>query len=189
MTDQKKNDSLEWGKLILPLLVTLLIGSEGWQYWKAPSKIQEDTRVHSKTEFNDNVDSLRKIIANEEFVKGVFSEGASRYKDLQGKALDKYLTNVFLLADKGLKNDSMWSNVQLPFLMYLIENRTQIDFIINNNILVPYEDKTTLKLEFNWVEGHYPITERNVSGGVIRAWRDGSDDQHTIQMISSIKDR
>jgi len=189
-TKEKKDNVKFWMQVVVLPILVMLIGSEGWQYYAAPGKIQSDTEKHSKVQFQVNYDSLRTVVANEAFVKGVFSGGVQKYKQLEGDEMDRYLFNVFKLADKGLKNDSIWSNEQLPFIKWLIANRTFLDHLFRYQHLVPMRDRETNNLEFNWIDGIYPITERRSSNGsIIRRWRDRSDDLHPIQSISNIQDQ
>lgn len=188
--EKQKQDNIKfWMQVVVLPLLGLLLASEGWQYYKAPEKIQQDSKVHSKSHFNENVDSLRRLIANEKFVEGVFSAGAMKYKQIEEAEAEKYLFDVFKLADKGLANDSVWTNHQLPFLIWMMEHKEQLEFLFQYKLLTPIQDSETKQLHFNWIDGLYPITEkRSSNGSVVRRWRDRSDDQHSIQMISSIKD-
>jgi len=190
MASEKNTNSFDLNKIIVYLILGVLGTGQGFFLFQTPEKIKEDTKIHTKIEFRQNVDSLRKVIANEEFVKGVFDAGAMKYKQLDEREAEKYLTKVFMIADKGLANDSVWTYVQLPFLKWLILNKEKLEFLFKYNMLIPLEDKDTKELHFNWIDGIYPISEqRTMDDNIIRHWRDREDDKHTIQMISKIKDK
>lgn len=189
----ENNNSLEWGKLILPLLVTLLIGSEGWQYYAAPDKIKADTEAHVDNiavhKLEKKIDSIAQSLVNKEYAKGILEEATAEIKGLNGLGAKSYLNDVFKVADEAIKNDSAWRYQQRPFILWLITNEEQLKHLFKYDYLAPMRNKETKKLEFNWLDGTYPITEKKVNGGIIRKWRDSSDDQHSLISISNIKDR
>ena len=83
-----------------------------------------------------------------------------KYKQIDEREAEKYLTKVFMIADKGLANDSVWTYVQLPFLKWLILNKEKLKFLFKYNMLIPIEDKDTKELHFNWIDGIYPVSEQ-----------------------------
>lgn len=193
MTPEKENTSLEWGKLILPILLPLLVGSEIWQYWKAPSKIKEETSVHVDDilikNLSKKLDSISFELAKKEFAARSLEDAVSVIKGTNGSESNKYLMKVFDVADEAIKNDSVWRNVQRPFIEWLVQNEDNLQFVFDHKILAPMQERSTNRLVFNWLDGIYPITERKVNGGIIRSWRDKTDDRHSLVSISNIKDQ
>jgi len=182
--ENTEDKAFKWGKLLVPLIMTLLVGSEGWQYYAAPEKIKTESETHVNTAVDKRIDSLIQVIGNAQFSKGVFNEGAKMYKGFDDKEAEVYLSKVFKLADEGLKNDSAWRYVQKPFILWLLKNKKALEFNIKYKVLGPMQDTETGKLEFNYIDGLHKITEHNG----VKQWRDASDDKHLLQSISNITD-
>jgi hypothetical protein len=96
---------------------------------------------------------------------------------------------VFHVADEAIKNDSVWRNRQRPFIEWLVQHEEDLQFVFDHKVLAPMVETSTDRLVFNWLDGLYPITEKQVNGGIIRSWRDKTDDKHTLISISKIKDQ
>jgi hypothetical protein len=189
----KENTSLEWGKLILPILLPLLVGSEIWQYWSAPDKIKADTKSHVDQLLVQNLekklDSISYQLAKKEFAAKSLESAVSAIKGTNGVESNKYLMQVFHVADEAIKNDSVWRNRQRPFIEWLVQHEEDLQFVFDHKVLAPMVETSTDRLVFNWLDGLYPITEKQVNGGIIRSWRDKTDDKHTLISISKIKDQ
>lgn len=185
------NSSLEWGKLIIPSLVTVLIASEGWQYFAAPGKIKQETSAHVDDLLVKNLerklDSISIELAKKEFAAKSLEDAVSVIKGKNHIEANKYLMQVFEVADEAIKNDSNWRHVQRPFIDWLHANKEKLEFLVNNNLICPVEDQEN-KLHFNWLDGLHAIKKQNVNGGQLYFWRDQDDDKHYLQSISTIKD-
>ena len=184
----RQENSLDLNKIVTYALLALLGGGQGWVLWQTPDKIKQDAVIHTDKRFEQKFDSLCRVLESKEFATGMLQEGAMEFKQMDSKEARVYLHKVFAIADEAIKNDSIWRNVQRPYVDYLYKNKERVQKIIDYTILAPLEDKDG-KLYFQWTDGLYPIKERQVNGGVIRYWRDRTDDQHSLQSISNIQDR
>lgn len=160
-------------------------GSEVWQYLDFESKIHRDTEKKTKTEFVENVDSLRQMIANEEFAKGVFNEGVMAYKDFDSQQAQNYMKEVLRVADEAIENDSFYTHVEKPMLVWLSQNKSFLEHLFKYQYLAPVRNREDNLMYFNWIDGVYPVNERN---GVV-SWTDRSGDSKPLQSISNIADR
>ena len=187
MLDKLKEMKLKDAVYILAFLG--LGGTDVFQFLDFESKIHRDTEKKTKSEFVENVDSLRQVIANEEFAKGVFNEGVMAYKNFNSIEAEKYMIDVLRVADEAIANDSFYTYVEKPTIIWVNEHREELQHYLDYKYLAPMQERSSKKLYFNWTDDLYQIKEKNVSGGTIRFWRDSEDDQHSLVSISSIKDR
>lgn len=183
-----KPDKIDLNKIITYALLALLGGGQTWFAMQTPEKIKSETIYHTDKRFEQRFDSLCKVLESKEFATGMLSEGAKEFKQMDSRQAREYLHKVFAIADEAIKNDSTWRYVQRPYVDYLYMNRHKIQSYLDREYLVPFKSIDE-KIYFQWVDGVYNVKERNVNGGTIRFWRDKFDDQHSLQSISSIKDR
>lgn len=184
----RQDNNLDLNKIVTYALLALLGGGQGWVLWQTPEKIKQDAVIHTDKRFEQRFDSLCRVLESKEYAKGMLESGAMDYKQMDNRQAREYLGKVFAIADEAIKNDSTWRYIQRPYVDYLYMNRHKIQEYLDRQYLVPFKSVDD-KLYFQWSDGVYPIKERNVNGGVIRFWRDSKDDQHSLQSISSIKDR
>lgn len=160
MTTPKESTPLQWGKLLVPVVV-LLVGGQGWQFYKTPDKIKEvthetiDNVMLSKLDYK--IDSIAKTLVSKEYAKNALNNAVSEIKQLDGLEAKRYLSKVFAVADEAIKNDSIWRNVQRPY----------IDQMTNKRFLCPVLDLKTNKVYFQGIEGDYQLREdkHDVNGG------------------------
>lgn len=176
---------LDLNKIITYLLIMLLGGSEAWQYFDFQDKIGRDSKKHTTEVFDSRVDSLITALNGKNYAQGMLEAGAMEFKDLPQEQARVYMTKVFKVADEAIKNDSSWRYEQRPFLHYLMEHKQELEHLFTYDYLVPMRNKETDNLYFNWLDGIYPITDKDG----VKSWRDRSDDKHYLQSISTIKDR
>ena len=121
--------NLDVNKVVTYVLIMLLGGSEAWQYLDFQDKIHRDTKQNTQVEFINNVDSLRKVISNEEFAKGVFNEGVMAYKDFNSAEAERYMIDVLRVADEAMANDSFYTYVEKPMLIWLNDNKHHLEHL------------------------------------------------------------
>lgn len=152
MSETKNDRALNWLKVLVPVIV-MLLGSEGWQYYAAPGKIKDTTGEHVDkilvTNLSSKLDSIAFAMASKEFAKNSLEQATAEIKNLDGQQARKYLSKVFQLADRGLKNDSAWRYIQLPFIIKEM----------NKRYLCPYEDLTTGSIIMQGLGGEYSVRE------------------------------
>ena len=175
---------LDLNKIVTYLLLVLLSGSEAWQYLDFQDKIGRDTKQHTTQIFDSRVDSLINVLNGKNFAQGIMEAGAMEFKNLPKEEARKYMMKVFNVADEAIKNDSVWRNVQRPFISYLETNREHLDNLFKYQILAPVKDRENDLIYFNWVDGVYPVSERN---GVV-SWQDRNGDNKPLQSISNVRD-
>lgn len=175
---------LDLNKIITYVLILLLGGSETWQYFDFQDKIGRDTKKHSEVIYDSRVDSLIKVLNGKNFAQGMLEAGAMEFKDLPKKEAREYMTKVFKVADEAIANDSVWRNVQRPFIDYLEDNRGPLEHLIEYQYLTPIKSRRDGLIYFNWIDGVYPVNERK---GLV-SWTDRNGDSKPLQSISNIKD-
>lgn len=175
---------LDLNKVVTYALIILLGGSETWQYFDFQDKIGRDTKKHSEIIYDNRVDSLINVLNGKNFAQGMLEAGAMEFKDLPKEEARKYMMKVFDVADEAIKYDSVWRNVQRPFINYLEANREPLEHLIEYQYLTPIKSRKDDLIYFNWIDGVYPVNERN---GVV-SWTDRAGDKKPLQSISNILD-
>lgn len=188
MATPKNDKALEWGKLIVPILLPLLVGSEIWQYLAAPDKIKADTEAHVEAyalnKLEDRVDSLAKVLVNKEYAKGILTEATADVKGINGAAAKEYLGQVFKVADEAIANDSNWRHVQQPFIKELYKMRKALFMFRDYEPIIPLRRRVDAKDFFNSYEGLVPLFNRQ---GLVGYSLHG--DNKYLQHLSTIEDR
>lgn len=176
---------LDVNKVVTYILILLLGGSETWQYFDFQDKIGRDTKKHSNEIYDTRLDSLVKALNGVNFSKGVIIEGAKMFKNLPQVEAEKYMTKVFQVADEAIANDSFYTYVEKPTIKFVHENREVFEHLVQYQYLTPVRDRNDDLIYFNWIDGVYPVNERN---GVV-SWTDRTGDSKPLQSISNIEDR